>query len=213
MEMSERVQKLDFPALLQESFELLKNHWALLVPATLLAIIISICTLLILAGPMAAGMAYIILALRDRRTSAPEIGDLFKGFDYFLPSLLFVVCGLAVGALSSMLFQQFGSIVSLLFNTVTYFTIYLIVDQRRDFWPAITESYEVVKHNFLLFLGLAVVGALISVAGVLACCIGMVFTLPFYQALAATTYRKVFPEASATADDPQVLPPDDVTTA
>ena len=60
------------------------------------------------------------------------------------------------------------------------FAFPLIIDKRMQFWEALETSRKAVMSNFVSVFGLFLVGALLTVAGILACCIGVFFTLPIF---------------------------------
>ena len=58
------------------------------------------------------------------------------------------------------------------------FAIALVIDRRMNFWDAMELSRKMVcKHWFIVFAFLIVYG-LVVVAGLIACCIGILFTAP-----------------------------------
>ncbi|MGD8286723.1 MAG: hypothetical protein PVG08_21580, partial [Desulfobacterales bacterium] len=82
---------------IERGFNLYKNNFGTLVLASILVVVLSTVTIGILAGPMLAGLALVILALLDKKSPTPDAGAVFKGFNYFLNSLLFVaVWGIAI---------------------------------------------------------------------------------------------------------------------
>ncbi len=190
--------EIKFGDWIQEGFDLYKANLTLLILASLVAVALSTASLGILAGPMGAGMALIVLALIDRVEPKPDIADVFKGFNVFLPSLLLVIGVTAVSAIGYFILQFIpciGSIASLLFgyaiSTLTMFAIFEIVDRGRDVFTAVQASIETVKLNFWPLLGLAVVAGVIGAIGALACWIGLAVTLPLYFTILGIAYRDI----------------------
>ena len=183
---------------IEKGFNLYKENFSILVLASLITVLLSVITIGILAGPMLAGLILITLKLLDKKEPKPEVGELFKGLDYFLQSFLFVVVwGVAVfiamfivglvpliGALASIF-------LSLAAGALLMFGLFLIVDKGMEFWPASQESFNVVKANFWPFLGLSIVAAIIGSIGGIACGIGVVITLPIQYCILAVAYRDV----------------------
>jgi uncharacterized membrane protein len=193
---------------IEKGFNLYKENFAVLVLATLIAVILSAVTFFVLAGPMMAGVLLITLSLLDRKEPKPQVGDIFKGFDYFLNTFLFVfVWGVGLALVSLILF--FIPCVGLLVAMALFFAAqaflmfgpFLIVDGGMDFWPASMESFNKVKTNFWPFLALALVAGIIGSIGEIACGIGIVLTLPIQACILAVAYREVFSDAKAPADD------------
>jgi uncharacterized membrane protein len=184
---------------IQRGFDLYKDNIGILIVVGLIAVVLSSITLGVLAGPMFAGAILITLALHDRKEPKPEIGDLFKGFDFFLQSLLFVVVWVIVAAVGSFILGQIwclGWVLSmaymLVLEALLMFGMFLIVDRKREFWPASIESIEAVKANFVPFLGLSVLAGLIAASGVILCVVGVAITLPIGLCILTVAYREVF---------------------
>ena len=195
-----------------KGFNLYKENLGTLILASLIALVLSAVTIGILAGPMLAGIILITLGFFDKKEPKPEVGNVFKGFDNFLNSLLFVVVwGVAVLVVSLILalIPCIGQLASLCViyaaQTFLMFGLFLIVDKRMEFWPASMESFNKVKTNFWPFLGLSVVTSIIASIGAIACGIGMAITAPIQACILTVAYRDVFAgveEPAATSDTP-----------
>jgi hypothetical protein len=72
------------------------------------------------------------------------------------------------------------------------FAFPLIIDKRMHFWEALETSRKAVMRNFLSIFGLFIIGGLLILAGVLACCIGVFFTLPIFFGSIAYAYEDLF---------------------
>ena len=196
--MTEGKVDVKFSEWIQQGWELYKANIGVWIVASLLAIVISVATLGILSGPMMAGLAWMALVLVDRKEPKPQMGDVFKGFDYFLQSFLFfLVWGVIMLAVSVVsLIPCIGTlvviVVSIALHTALMFGVFLIVDKKMEFWPASMLSLNVVKPNFFPFLGLLVVAMLIGHVGVIACGIGVIVTMPIAVCILAVAYRNVF---------------------
>lgn len=213
----EKVQ-VKFGEWIERGFNLYKENFALLVLASLVAVALSTVTMGILAGPMMAGVLLITLALFDKKEPKPEVGNVFKGFDCFLNSFLFVlVWGLAFFVVSVIL-----NIVPLIGQVAFFFVVFagqallmfglfLIVDRQMEFWPASMESFNKVKTNFWPFLGLSVVAGIIGGIGMIACGVGVVFTVPIQACILTVAYREVFGGVETMAAPGDALPEDSST--
>lgn len=195
---------------LQEGFNLYKTHFGVLILTSLVAVLLSAATLGVLAGPMMAGFFLISLSLYDRREPKPMVGDVFKGFSYFLHSLAFMLgWGLALMVASMILgiIPVIGQLASLALCFVAQaflmFGLPLIVEQRMGFWEASKASIDMVKSNVGPFLGLGVVASIIGGLGALACGIGVVVTLPIQICVTTVAYRNVFRTAVAPPPPPE----------
>jgi uncharacterized membrane protein len=202
---------------IKEGFDLYKENLSVLILSSLIAYVLTIFTLGILGGPMFAGLIKIVLRLQDKEQPPPMVGDLFQGFQYFLPSFLFtLVWGLiiGVGSFILMLVPCIGMLIAIALSLAgmafLMFGLYLIVDQGMDFWPASMASIEKVKPDFFPFLGLALVASLIGQIGSLACGLLAFATMPIYLTIIAVTYRDVFGEDRMPPAQPakEITPPD-----
>jgi uncharacterized membrane protein len=180
-------------------FKLYKDHFGVLVLASLIAGVLSVVTFGVLMGPMLAGLILITLALHDQRDPKPEVGELFKGFNYFLHSFLFVlIWGIALFVASFLLalVPCVGQVASVCLafaaQALLMFALFLIVDKGMEFWPASVGSYTIVKSNFWPFLGLSVVAGILGSIGAIACGIGAVLTFPIQACVLTVAYRDVF---------------------
>jgi len=184
---------------IEAGFSLYKENFVVLVLANLVAVILSAVTLGILSGPMFAGLVLIILACLDKKEPKAEIGDVFKGFDYFLDSFLFVIIWGAISIAITLLLnfipcagQVLSMFVSIIISTLVMFGIFLIVERKMSFWPASMASINLVKTNFFPFAGLMIVAGVLGYIGALACGIGMIITLPIGACILAVAYRDLF---------------------
>jgi len=78
------------------------------------------------------------------------------------------------------------------FGVCLQFTLPLIIDQGMAFGEAIKASWHMVLKHWWLVFGLSVVVGLISLAGLLGCCIGMIFTAPIGLAAVMCAYEDIF---------------------
>jgi hypothetical protein len=83
--------------------------------------------------------------------------------------------------------------IPMIYLTVNWqFVLPLIIDKPMDFWPAMKASWKMVHKHWFLVFGLTVVVGLINVAGVCACCIGVLFTMPMTTAAMMYAYETIF---------------------
>jgi len=162
-------------------------------------LVISTITAGILAGPMLAGLASLMLALRDKKEPKPEAGRVFKGFDYFVPSFLFVaVWGIGIFSASFIvgvipfIGQLAALFVAYAAQAFLMFGLFLIVDRQMEFWPASQDSINTVKANFWPLFGLSIVAGFIGSLGAIALGVGVVFTIPIQGCILTVAYRKVY---------------------
>jgi uncharacterized membrane protein len=166
-----------------EGWSLVKDDlgtWALM---SLVFGVVSSAVPVVAQGPMMAGYHMSILGrLRGRR---PEIGDLFKGFSYFVPTLL---ASLAIGLLvfcGTLLCLIPGLVLAAAYK----FTYLFIFDKRLDFWPAMQASHEVVKRDYFGFTMFLLALVLLNFVGVLCCIVGVLVTIPITYTAITVAYR------------------------
>ena len=197
------MQKVEvrFGKWIEEGFILYKNNFGTLVLASVIALVLSTVTVGLLAGPMIAGLVIITLQLLRREDPKPDAGRVFRGFDHFLNSFLFVaVWGIAILIGSSILalFPLIGQLLSLFFiyaaQAFLMFGIYLIVDKQMNFRPASRESIQTVRTNFWPLFGLSAIASIIGSIGAIAFVIGIVFTIPIQACILAVAYQQIFGE-------------------
>jgi hypothetical protein len=151
-----------------------------LIIAGLIAGVLSVISLGILAGPLAAGL-YGMVAARISEGRQPEVGDVFGGMDrfwsYFGAALvLAIVVGIA----------WITIIGGVLLTTIWLYVFPLMVERRIGLWEAMGESKDlVVRSGFWEHLALVVILAVIaSVAnGLLA-----LLSVPFTVVVVAVAY-------------------------
>jgi len=161
--------KVDIGGWLTETWELYKANFGLMLVATLVAALLGGLTCGVLAGPMFAGLTLVILRVSRRSEPAPQIGDVFKGFDFFLQSLLLVVV-LAVVYMALSFIPVIGGLAGLLISPLVMFAMPLVV---------------------------SLLGSVISSLGALLCGIGVILTAPFGAILTVVAYRHMFEGVTA----------------
>lgn len=199
-------QELKIGPWLQEGLNLYKENFLLLIVVNFLALVLGKITLGILMGPMLAGVVLVNLMLLDKKEPKTEIGDVFKGFDFFLDSFLLVlacaVVSIAAALLSKLVFTLPIAIlvflvISILLHTVAVFALFLIADKKMDFWPAVMAVIGAMRAALLPLVAMAVVTGILSMVGALACGIGVVVTFPLYFSVLAVVYRDLLRNPAA----------------
>ena len=204
----------------KEAWELIKNDYWILVLIFLVGVFIGAASLYILLGAMLCGIFNAYLKKIDGKPVSFE--DLFKGFNFFAPSILLVIviivpslvmmgviyapfiAALAMGSklssdeffallAGSFVVDLLVSIVVISFHTLLFFAFPLLVDRNLSAIDAMKTSARAVWLNLGGVVGLILVGAGINFVGALACGIGAYFTIPIVFAGNVLAYRKVFP--------------------
>ena len=116
-----------------------------------------------------------------------EFGDLFKGFNFFIPTL---VAGLLIGLFTFL--GMFACLVgSLVVSAMYNFTYLFIVDKRMDFWPAMQASHAVVKNDYFGFTMFVLLAILVNMLGFVCCMVGVLVSMPVTIAAITVAYQEL----------------------
>jgi hypothetical protein len=197
---------------------------ALMLPGILLAVVGGLASL-ILAGPLTAGLYWpYILRLRGQPT---EIGDFFAGFKrgfvnlmlcQIVMSLLIAVCilppAIVFGVSVALRFGRHSPagigllviagvllvaaiLAAIYLGTCWFYALPLAIDRQMSFWDAMKLSKRKVSQHWWQVFGLTFVGGLVGAAGVILCCVGVVFTMPIALASFMCGYEVIFGRSPA----------------
>jgi uncharacterized membrane protein len=128
--------------------------------------------LFLLYGPMIVG--YFKALDKEDRGEKPEIGDVFKGFDDFVPALVAGVVGGLVVSIGFMLCVIPGILILPLFPLALYF----VAKGEKDGINALKRAWPLVKANLVPAAIAALVVSLVAHLGIILCVIGVILTLP-----------------------------------
>jgi hypothetical protein len=90
------------------------------------------------------------------------------------------------------LFSVVGPIIAAVITLFYSLTVPLVVAKKMQFWPAMEASRKVVAKRWFSLILLSLVLALINVAGLLACGIGLLLTSPLTACVVAAAYEHIF---------------------
>ncbi len=85
------------------------------------------------------------------------------------------------------------------------FAYQLVVDRQMSGWKAVKLSARAARANFGGVLGLVILELILGVLGVLLCCVGLAFVMPWTKSAWAVAYREVFP--ALPQNQPMPMPP------
>lgn len=189
--------EVKFGEWIEQGLNLYKANFGMLALASLISTLVSGVTIGICSGPMAAGLTMICLALRDGAQPKPAAGDVTKGFQLFVPSFLvvllvgviaFVFCLVAMlTCVGSLLYPLIAAVL----GAATFFTFFLVVDQKLGAIDALKANIAILKTNFWMFVAFSLVAGLIGGLGTILCGVGVILTLPATTCIAAVAYRDV----------------------
>ncbi|MBI5687107.1 MAG: DUF4339 domain-containing protein [Verrucomicrobia bacterium] len=171
---------------------------------------------LVVQPVLIGGVWYVLL--QRRRGQTVSFGNIFDGFNLFfaqaiLVNLIMTVLILAaalpggvvvgIGALLadsrnmlgvSLVVLGVGLImVPVLYLGVCYsFALPLVADRRMQFWAAMETSRRVVARHWFAIFAYGLVVGLLTMLGLLACIVGIVFTLPMCFCMFMVAYENIF---------------------
>ena len=213
----------------KESWELIKDQYWLIFAITLVGMLIGGAVPVVLIGPMICGIYLCLFQKIEGRQVTFEL--LFKGFEYFLPSLIVAVVimvpvfiliftiyipiiGMAVAGpkmsqseaipllIGTAIFELIFAVIMVCFHTLLMFAFPLIVDRKLSGVQAMKVSAKAVWNNLAGVAGLFGVGFLVGIVGYLALCVGFYLVLPLIFTSNAVAFRKIFPPLAAGPMDP-----------
>ena len=153
---------------------------------------------IIVSGPiytifMAGLLKYYLKLVRGEPAT---IGDAFSGFG---PSIGQLVLLNVVMSLLTLIGYALCLVPGIYLAVAWFFAIPLVIDRRMNFWQAMEASRKMVnRHWFLVFAFLLVYGFL-SMAGILACCVGVFVTMPIGLGALMYAYETIFSQAGRGA--------------
>lgn len=206
----------------KEAWAMIKNQFWMVLAVTIVGILIGSAIPIVLIGPMMCGIYLVMLQIYEGRTV--DFAQLFKGFDYFMPSLILAVIimvptlilifsiyipmiGISMAGPRMSESEVIAAIAGILavevviaffmvcLHTLLLFAFPLIVDKKMSAIDAIKTSSRAVWQNIGGVVGLMVVGMGVAFVGYLMLCIGIYLVLPLIMAANVVAYRKVFPAA------------------
>jgi uncharacterized membrane protein len=145
-------------------------------------------TIVLLAPPLAVG--FIRFNAKCVRGQPATLGDFFSGFDLFGTSILTYILMVLLVLVGTLLCILPG-----IYLAISYiFAWNLMAERRGTAWECLEMSRQAVTAHWGWALLLLVVASLLAYAGLIACIIGVLVTMPFYGLMLATAYDRLFAE-------------------
>jgi uncharacterized membrane protein len=145
-------------------------------------------TIVLLAPPLMVG--FIRFNAKCVRGQPATLGDCFSGFDLFGTSVLTYILMVLLVLVGTLLCILPG-----IYLAISYiFAWNLMAERRGTAWECLEMSRQAVTAHWGWALLLLVVGSLLAYAGLIACIIGVLVTMPFYGLMLATAYDRLFAE-------------------
>jgi len=147
-----------------------------------------------ISGALIAGFHIYTMKKLMRRNA--EFADLFKGFNFFIHTL---VASILIG-----IFVFLGTlcliIPGLIIAAMYKFTYLFIVDKGMEFWPAMKASHAVVSKDYFGFTMFLILAFLVNVLGFCCLFVGLLVTVPVTIAAITVAYREVVGFEQRTLD-------------
>ncbi len=129
-------------------------------------------------------LGWITMTLKMARGEDASLGDLF-GVAPIYPQGAVIHVLFSLGATVGFMMCFFPGV---WFMLAFGLSLYMYVDQRTGIAESFQYSFRAMRGNMLTLLGLELVMLGLIVAGVIACCVGLFFTLPFCGLLMTMAY-------------------------
>ena len=155
--------------------------------------VFSICSLVgfVLGVWLRGGQIKIWLdAARGRRV---EVGDLFKGGEFFAPILGAELLWYLASLVGFMLLVVPGIYVSLGLSMCST----IVVDRRLGAMDSLRESWRLMNGQRLGLFGFYLLGSLLAIGGLLACFVGIMVVMPWLGVAATVIYLRISGQADA----------------
>ena len=204
--------EVDLGGWLSRGWETIKDDVVTFAVGTLVAALIGVVTCGILA-PALVSCGVMLMVLRKLLYGRVQIGDVFGGMKRFVPAILAALL-LAIPALLINLISQgpqiavsavdpdnqgammaaslwnmaIGTVLSVAFYAATLFVFVHIAARNVGPVEAIQASWEVFRRNPLMFCLVGFVYQLVAGLGVVACCVGVLVTMPLVTAAVVHAY-------------------------
>jgi len=137
----------------------------------------------LLLAPLYVGLIYMI---NKYNTKLPiDFADLFIGYKQNLGNIL--IYALISWVITTIAFSL--CVLPVVFVYPFLFLGYpILLFENASATEALGKSFNIVKENYGTFLGVVVLGAIISFAGIILCGIGIILTAPFMMAVMYSAY-------------------------
>lgn len=167
--------------------------------ASLIFVLVGAISCGILAGPMTVG--FFKCLLKKARGQNFEYGELFDGIKtQFVPALLvllaLIIPAIILGAVP-FVGKTLGTVWQLFAGMIATYVFFIIAEsavpvQAGALQQLAKDVWARVQPAWVMILVLIVVVALINIAGMLLCCVGLFFTMPIVYMALTISYLAIF---------------------
>lgn len=142
--------------------------------------------------------AFLKMAYCGERDQSFQISNLFEYYKVpfigkiIFSTLLIAIVNLSLTTLFSLIhFEFFGTVISCYLSFLTLLTVPLIIFGNLSTIESIKYSIVIVLKQQIVILGLFIVAAIGTLVGFIACCIGILFTIPFFFSMNYVLYSSI----------------------
>lgn len=128
--------------------------------------------------------ALIHVALKQIRGEGARVGALLEIGDVVGKLVLLGLIETVLSAIAGLLCL----LPALVAWSLLMFAVPLVVEQKMEPLDAIRQSFNMLKSQWLMALVFNVAAALVSAAGAILCCVGVVLSMPLYELSVALLY-------------------------
>lgn len=191
--------QLDIGKEFGRGWNLFSANMSVLIVAALIGLILSVVSCGVLSGPMTAGLVLMVKRLKDNEAVKPQAGDIFKGFDYFVQSILFflifILCSIVLVSVLGwvpVLGQLACFAIALFAGAMMLWGILYVVYEKMTAIDALKKLIQGIGSGSLIMpLVFGLLASLLWQAGALACVVGLIFTYPFSICCVVSAYETV----------------------
>jgi uncharacterized membrane protein len=185
------VSPFDIGACLTDGFAALKRDFWNVVLVNLVGLFL--CCFIVTLPPLIIGLVrFNAKAVAGQKGS---FDDLFSGFAEFGTSWLMFIVMIVLLGVGFVLCYLPGIYLSIAWM----FAWNLLADKRGSFWECLEMSRQAVTAHWGWAFLLTIVAQIIANAGLIACFVGVLATMPLYGLMLAAAYRRLFADTTATA--------------
>ena len=185
---------------ISEGWNIYKGNFGLVFLGCLITWLVSAVSCNICIGPLFCGMFMMLARIVKKSEPKPSVGDVFKGFDKFLPAFLLVlVCGICYFVLQCILLMIpvvgwiLLLIVAFAYGPILTWALMLVANRDMKWTEAVGFVLKsTFNGNFTMPIVLGILAGIIGGAGIVVCGIGLLFTMPLALCIYAAAYEQVF---------------------
>ena len=202
--------------------DIYKKNFLPIFLATLLAFVIGIVSCGICIAPLLCGVFAMILAALRSSDAKLKAGDVFKGFQKFLPAfvaclVLGVINSIANGVLIAIPIVGWIALVVVCYAVapaVTVWSLMLVADQDASIGDAILVPLKLLgDKRFWSVVWVSFVAGIVGGLGAIALGIGVLVTIPLAYCIIAAAYEEAYAGGGVQEGAAQIVESADGTSA